>query len=390
MDAVRQDLGDELIMKLNDEQINTVETFLLLTQDMVMRDLGLKLGSWLRIDRAQQALRSEGCSTTPLQDSTNKKRHTMDEDIQISPSEIKGILESELSCQKLLYGKLAEGRALQKNEKNLICRTICPKVFNSAMKTGRKITLNEKQKLAKAIVEAFDCLKCDTPGKPVEAEFFWKCNGEDKGSHTGFIQNWIRNYKSKSNPAKRIRQQKLKLSDEEVKACEELCATEFTPELYPRVMQLLTTTFRYRQSIRASDKSSSEILSEFPCLLDEDAIHQEFELMFPNQQNATSFESIIPLCLMLKHEFDEIANDGIRALAKISSELTQQGARKSDPEDLPPIEDFLSVFVRWRQEDKNLDYFLTNLVDTAPYVFCDTFSFAEGVYYAIINVLKTR
>ncbi|XP_062540288.1 uncharacterized protein LOC134208280 [Armigeres subalbatus] len=128
MGAVRQDLGDELIMKLNDQQINTVETFLLLTQDMVMRDLRLKLGSWLRIDRAQQALRSEGCSATPLQDSTNKKRHTMDEDIQISPPGIKGVLESS---KKLLYGKLAEGRALQKNEKNLICRTICPKIFNS-------------------------------------------------------------------------------------------------------------------------------------------------------------------------------------------------------------------------------------------------------------------
>ena len=106
---------------------------------------------------------------------------------------------------------------------------------------------------------------------------------------------------------------------------------------------------------------------------------------------------------MLKHEFDEIASgmicdtyqkrysnviflsDGIRAIAKLCSELTQQGARKSDPEGLPPMEDFLSVFVRWRQEDKDMDYFLTNFIDIPPYVFCETFAFAEGVYYVMIN-----
>lgn len=76
--------------------------------------------------------------------------------------------------------------------------------------------------------------------------------------------------------------------------------------------------------------------------------------------------------------------DGIRAIAKISAELTQQGTRKADPEDLPPMEDFLAVFVRWRQEHKDMEYYLDNLIDTPPYVFCDTFAFAEGIYYAII------
>lgn len=109
-----------------------------------------------------------------------------------------------------------------------------------------------------------------------QAEFFWECNGETKGPHTGFIQNWIRNCKSKSidgpKSIKRKRRNEINISQEEVDAIEELCATEPTPESHPRVMELLAATFMYRQTLRANNRMVSEITSEFPYLLNEDAV----------------------------------------------------------------------------------------------------------------------
>lgn len=109
-----------------------------------------------------------------------------------------------------------------------------------------------------------------------QADFFWECNGETKGPHTGFIQNWIRNCKSKSidgpKSIKRKRRNEINISQEEVDAIEELCATEPTPESHPRVMELLAATFMYRQTLRANNRMVSEITSEFPYLLNEDAV----------------------------------------------------------------------------------------------------------------------
>lgn len=125
-----------------EHQIDTVDTFLLLTQEMVMRELGLKLGSWLRIDRAQQVLRSEGPSTKPLRDSNCKREaNQCHGKFTVSSDEIQNIIESDLACQSLLRGKLAEGLALKKNEKNLICRTVCSKIFKDAIKDERYVNI---------------------------------------------------------------------------------------------------------------------------------------------------------------------------------------------------------------------------------------------------------
>lgn len=104
-----------------------------------------------------------------------------------------------------------------------------------------------------------------------QAEFFWECNGENKGSHTGFIQNWIKNCPKPKSTVKRSRRE-IKISEAEIEAYEELCATDSTPESHPHIMQLLAKTIMYRQSMRASNRSVSEIMSEFPCLLDEEAV----------------------------------------------------------------------------------------------------------------------
>lgn len=43
-----------------DNDITTVHTFLMLSQEMVMSTLQMKLGSWLRIQRLQQEFRESG------------------------------------------------------------------------------------------------------------------------------------------------------------------------------------------------------------------------------------------------------------------------------------------------------------------------------------------
>lgn len=106
----------------------------------------------------------------------------------------------------------------------------------------------------------------------LQADFFWECNGEAKGGHTGFVENWIRNCKFKPKSAKRSRRH-VPISEEQLRAYEELCATDSTPESRPRIMQLLAETFTCRQSMRTSNGLVSEMVSEYPCLLDEEAVH---------------------------------------------------------------------------------------------------------------------
>lgn len=71
---------------------------------------------------------------------------------------------------------------------------------------------------------------------------------------------------------------------------------------------------------------------------------------------------------------------GIQALLKIIAELTHQGnVRKADPSNLTPLEDFASVFVRWKQEsaDDGLQ------VSEVPFIYCDAPAFAEGQYFVV-------
>lgn len=47
-------------------EIDSVETFMLLTQSLVMNTLGLKLGSWLKIEQMQKTIR-DSIDNTPAQ-----------------------------------------------------------------------------------------------------------------------------------------------------------------------------------------------------------------------------------------------------------------------------------------------------------------------------------
>ncbi|XP_058817051.1 uncharacterized protein LOC131680348 [Topomyia yanbarensis] len=95
--------------------------------------LNLKLGSWLRIERAQKNI---DISSIP---STSKCSTTTREDQNIEKEDIIRILENSPECQKLMHGKLAEGVSLAKNEKNLICRVLCSVFFGKSVADGMLI-----------------------------------------------------------------------------------------------------------------------------------------------------------------------------------------------------------------------------------------------------------
>lgn len=63
------------------------------------------------------------------------------------------------------------------------------------------------------------------------------------------------------------------------------------------------------------------------------------------------------------------------------SELTHQGNIKSEPTNLPPLEDFASVFIRWKQDTS----FAETDIPATPFIYCDTFAFAEGNYYIVFE-----
>ncbi|EAT36175.1 AAEL011726-PA [Aedes aegypti] len=153
---------------------------------------------------------------------------------------------------------------------------------------------------------------------------------------------------------------------------------------YSIVEQLMQTTFQYREGLRNRNTSCTEILNQFPYFLyyDGKLIHNEFEAMFPDKQASQQFSTVVPLCLMLNHFYNEIACVGIQALLKIMAELTHQGnVRKSEPSNLPPLEDYASVFVKWRQESPNEEM----EVSEVPFVYCDALPFAEGTYFVVME-----
>lgn len=64
------------------------------------------------------------------------------------------------------------------------------------------------------------------------------------------------------------------------------------------------------------------------------------------------------------------------------AELTHQGnVRKAEPTNLPPLEDFASLFVRWKQDEASDKFQLSG----GPFIYCDTPAFAEGMYYVILQ-----
>lgn len=70
------------------------------------------------------------------------------------------------------------------------------------------------------------------------------------------------------------------------------------------------------------------------------------------------------------------------------AELTQQGyVRKANPTNLSPLEDWASVFVRWKQETEDLDRSGHTFDVGYPYLYCDTFAYAQGPYYRYHAVL---
>ncbi|XP_065083904.1 uncharacterized protein LOC135706264 [Ochlerotatus camptorhynchus] len=383
MERLPQELGEEVAARLVENDVTTIETFMMLSQEMVMSNLQMKLGSWLRIQKLQQTFHESEIKSETIQTSLNNS-NPIQLDENINKDSVINVLESSPQCQKLLRGKLAEGVSLLKKEKLLINRTLCDHFFLKEVNAGRSITTAVKKKLAQSIIEAFDCLTCNAEDKPVEADFFWEHNGEASGEHTGYIHFWIRNKQAQApSSVKRKRNNVQNLTRENADTIDELLELDENTE-YSIVEQLMRATFQYRDGLRKRSIRYAEMLDQFPHLLlhDGQSVHCDFELMYPDKDATQPFSTIVPLCLMLNHFYDEIACVGIQALLKIMAVLTHQGnVRKADPTNLPPLEDFASVFVRWKQEAPNDE------IDTscAPFIYCDTLAFAEGMYYVILD-----
>nr|XP_029707807.1 uncharacterized protein LOC115254442 isoform X2 [Aedes albopictus] len=382
MERLPQELGQEVAAQLADNDITTVHTFLMLSQEMVMSTLQMKLGSWLRIQRLQQEFRESGILSETTSASLNNSDQSL-LDPSIDKDAVIKVLESSSECQKLLRGKLAEGATLLKKEKHKINRTLCDHFFANEINAGRSITSATKRKLAQSIITAFDCLACNSEEKPAEAEFFWEHNGQTTGEHTGFIHFWVRNKQAQAPPTVRKKRKSfVNLSREVSEAVDELMELDETAD-FTTVEQLMESTFHYRDGLRNRKVQCNELLTQFPHFIfyEGQLIHYEFEMMFPDKEATRLFSTIVPLCLVLNQFYDEIASVGVKALLKIMAELTHQGnVRKSNPSNLPPLEDFASVFVRWKQDPED-----EMEGSEVPFIFCDTVAFAEGAYFVVLE-----
>nr|XP_029719578.1 uncharacterized protein LOC115261822 [Aedes albopictus] len=384
MDNVYAELGEEVANNLKANGIDSEETFLLLTQSLVMTTLNLKLGSWLKIDQMQKNMRDNTPAKILPASPLNEKNELEDD---IDKNRVIEILNSNKECQTLVHGKLAEGTTLKRKEKNLICRTLCSEWFYSLIMQGKSVTVRMKEKLAQSIVEAYDCLKVDAEGKPAESEFFWKHNGRNTGEHTGYIQNWVRNKQTKAPTALRRKRRAVPdLSEDAANAIEQLTTLDENED-YENVSELMITTFTYRQELRRKKYTPAYLCMNFPHLLwhGNIMIDEEFERMFPARKAIGTLSTISPFCMMLDHSYAEIACTSVQALLKLMAELKAQGnIKKADPAGLPPLEEYASVFIRWLQPDTDLEYVLENAPGEQPFILCSTMAFAEENYFVIV------
>lgn len=166
MDSIYGQLGRDVAECLRANEIDRVETFLLLTQSMVMAELGLKLGSWLKIKQIQETLFEYNEETSVKTEAASSS--TIEDDM--TTDAVIEILKRNNDCQSLIHGKLAEGALLKRSEKNLICRTVCSHYFVPLIMQGRSITIAMKTKLAQCVVEAYESLKIEEDGKPAEVK----------------------------------------------------------------------------------------------------------------------------------------------------------------------------------------------------------------------------
>uniref|UniRef100_A0A1Q3EWW4 Uncharacterized protein n=1 Tax=Culex tarsalis TaxID=7177 RepID=A0A1Q3EWW4_CULTA len=318
----------------------------------------------------------------------SKKRFV--EDLNVTPDIIRQILENCPASQDVLR-KISDQIPLEKNDKNLICRTLCNNMMGAEVRQGMTVKINDKIHLAKAIIEAYPVLQCNDPDRPPESDWFWECNGEDKGAHTGYIQHWVRNTMSKACKKDSNRKRRVPVHHPGLEVLvQELHALLEEPENRDRIFSLMTETFPLRQEMRFRKKINTELAAQFPHLLQHggEMLDHEFNLMFPDRKTIRTFESIIPFCMMLEGNFPAIECTGILSILKVmctlSNTFISNITKRNDPLGLHPIEDYLACLVRWRQPDQDLDYVLANL-EVPPYIFVDSAAFGSGDFHAIIE-----
>lgn len=329
-----------------------------------------------------------GQFNSPWEHNHTKRRFL--ENLNITADNIAQILESCPASQDVLR-KINDRIPIEKTDKNLLCRTICNALMGAEVRQGLTVKLHDKIALAKAIIEAYPVLRCHDPERPPESEWFWENNGEEKGGHTGYIQHWVRNTMSKSAKTDTSRKRRAPVHHPGLEVLvQELHALLEEPENRDRIFSLMTETFPLRQEMRFRKKINVELAAQFPHLLQHggEMLDHEFNLMFPDRKTIRTFESIIPFCMMLEGNFPAIECPGILSILKVmctlSNTFISNIAKRNDPLGLHPIEDYLSILVRWRQPDQDLDYVLANL-EVPPYIFVDNQAFGSGDFHAIIE-----
>lgn len=252
-------------------------------------------------------LQDIGMFNSPWEQGPTCKRRFV-EDLNVTPDIIRQILENCPASQDVLR-KMSDQIPLEKNDKNLICRTICNNMMGSEVRQGMTVKIHDKIQLAKVIIEAYPELQCNDPDRPPESDWFWECNGEEKGGHTGYIQHWVRNTMSKSAKRDSTRKRRVPVHHPGLEVLvQELHALLEEPENRDRIFSLMTETFPLRQEMRFRKKINAELAAQFPHLLQHggEMLDHEFNLMFPDRKTIRTFESIIPFCMMLEGNFPAI------------------------------------------------------------------------------------
>lgn len=342
------------------------------------------------VKQARIVLEDIGRYATPWESGPLMKARRFVEDLNVTPEIVRQILEGSPLSQDVMR-KMADRIPLEKNDKNLICRTICSTLMGAEVCQGMTVKISDKIQLAKAIIEAYPNLQCHDPDRPPESDWFWECNGEEKGGHTGYVQHWVRNTMSKSAKKDAARKRRVPVHHPGLEVLvQELHALVEEPENRDRIFSLMSETFPLRQEMRHRKKINAEMAAQFPHLLQHggEMLDHEFNLMFPDRKTIRTFESIIPFCMMLDGTFQEIESNGIMSILKVMCALYNSSisniAKRNDPLGLHPIEEYLSMLIRWRQPDQDLDYVLANL-DVPPYIFVDSLPFGSGDFHAIIE-----
>ncbi|XP_058837243.1 uncharacterized protein LOC131693447 isoform X3 [Topomyia yanbarensis] len=314
---------------------------------------------------------------------------------EISTNEIVNVLNQNSKFRNILASKLNLSSVPSHTELLHMVRILCDHFFGNRIREQHDYPkTQEKKLLAERIIEAFPQLaRPASRGAPAESMFFFKHNGQSKGTHRGYIEQRICNIRKEVPKENRMfnRNSQNTTSDivsDDIVAAADLCSALDASFLNSRQISILMkTTFVIHSNLLKQKASVSQIFLQFPHFKSYHGlmVQQAFNRINQIQSMDTNIRRLLSKGLLLnRNAFTDVEDDYIRGSLILMKEMVVRGAKRAKEDaSLSTDEIFAAPLVRWINVDKQHTHLTAGIYP--PHIACFGKTKGRGIYFVVLE-----